>query len=498
MARFTGLIVIVIVAMGVVLWAVQSPDEISFTGPGFEGSTSRAALALIVIVIGAAMAVLWWLLGWVWDLPGRISRGAKKLRTKRAREAIAEGILAAEGGDAPAAVRAAARVQKVSDDGMGAQKLAMLLKARAHEANEDWLEAERAYSDLAREKGGELAGLRGLAAAAVKRGDHRTAIIHSQTALKLKSQASWPFGSLFELQAKAGDWAGAVATLADGERRGAIQSDEARRRRAVLLTADAARLRSSEPAEAEKLALDAQKASPSFPPAAMIAARLAMAAGRYTKAQTVLETAWRNRPHPALTIVWGDLKPGEDQRARARRLRALADLNPEHRESRILIGEAAIAEGDWNSAFEALAPLVEEAPSARLFALMEAVSRAQGKDEDAHRWSRQAASAAREPDWSDLEPDGRAFNYSTEDWSRLVYQYGTTAEMIHPRYEGYGRELEAMARVALPAPPADEDAPVRKGKKPVPARLSGEAHSKSDDSMIGRLKPPAPDYAPDE
>lgn len=494
MARFTGLIVIVLFAMGVVLWAVQAPDEISFQGPGFEGSTSRAALALVAVLIGAVMAVAWWLLGWVWDLPGRISRTAKKLRGKRARESIAEGLLAAEGGDAAAAARAAGRVLEVSDDGIGSRKLAMLLKARAHEANENWLEAERAYSDLAREKGGELAGLRGLAAAAVKRGDHRTAILHAQSAAAIKSQAAWPFLSMLELQTKSADWKGALETIAEGEKRAILTSDALRRRRAVLLTAEAAKQRATNAGEAERLALEALKMAPGFPPAALIAARLALSAGRATKAQSVLESAWRNRPHPALTIVWGDLKPNEDQRARARRLRTLAECNPDHRESRILIGEAAIAEGDWPSAYEALLPLVNESPTARLCTLMEAVARGRGDAEDAHRWAHQAAAAAREPDWSDLEPDGRAFNYTDEEWSRLVYTFGDAAQLIHPRYESFGRELEAMARVALPPP--SEDPP--KARKKAQAKSAAQLPSEETDSVLRTYKPPAPDYAPED
>lgn len=496
MARFLGTIVIVLLAMGAVLWAVQSPTEISFEGPGFEGSTSRAALALVAIIIGGVMAIVWWIVGWVWDLPGRISRTAKKLRGKRARESIAEGLLAAEGGDAAAAARAAGRLLEVKDDGIGSRKLAMLLRARAHEANENWLEAERAYSDLAREKGGELAGLRGLAAAAVKRGDKRTAILHAQSAAALKSQAAWPFRSMLQMQTESADWTGALSTLAEGEKRALLNSDSIRRRRAVLLTAEATRQRSTDAGEAERLALDALKAAPGLPPAALLAARLALLAGRASKAQSVIETAWKSRPHPALTIVWGDLKPNEDQRTRARRLRTLADFNPEHRESRILVAEAAIAEGDWPSAYEALLPLVSESPSARLCTLMEAVARGRGDTEDAHRWAHQAASAPREPDWSDLDPDGGSFAYSDEEWSRLVHTFGDAAQLIHPRYESYGRELEAMARVALPAPKESEPSTGRKSK---PVKPSVRKTSPDDtDSTLHPYKPPAPDYAPED
>jgi HemY protein len=497
MARISVLIIIMLVAIGAVLWAVQSPDEILFQGPGdIEGSTSRASLALIVIVLGAVMAVLWWLLIWLWDLPGRVTRTARRIQSRRARESIAEGLLAIEGGDAAAASRIASSLLKARSDGLGTRRLALLLHARAHEGGEDWLEAERAWSDLTREKGGELAGLRGLAAAAVKRGDHRMAILHAHNALRLRTPASWPFSLLFDLQTRTGDWMGAAETLAEGEKRGLIGAEIARRRRAVLLTAEAARKRSEDPAEAERLALEAQKAAPAFPAAGLLAARLALAAGRTAKAQAALETAWKARPHPVLAIAWGDLKPGEDQRTRARRLRQLADLNPEQRESRILLAEAAIQEGDWLNASEVLAPLMEASLSGRLCALMEAVSIGQGHREDAHRWAKLAVSAPREGDWSDIDPEGRAFEFSVADWARQVAAFGDHMQLLHPRHETFARELEALSRLALPAPAVEPPARPRGGGAPSGGRR--RLTSGPQDPPVRPLRPPAPDYAPED
>jgi len=46
-----------------------------------------------------------------------------------------------------------------------------------------------------------------------------------------------------------------------------------------------------------------------------------------------------------------------------------------------------------------------------------------------------AATAPAEADWSDLDPEGEAFDYMDQDWRRLVFSFGEKGELIHPRYE---------------------------------------------------------------
>ena len=52
------------------------------------------------------------------------------------------------------------------------------------------------------------------------------------------------------------------------------------------------------------------------------------------------------RPHPGLAMAWRDLNTAETPRERARRLTQLADANPDHHESRILLVEQALLAGD--------------------------------------------------------------------------------------------------------------------------------------------------------
>jgi HemY protein len=78
---------------------------------------------------------------------------------------------------------------------------------------------------------------------------------------------------------------------------------------------------------------------------------------------------------------------------------------------------------------------------------MAAVAKGGGDDAAARDWLVLAATAPREPDWSDVEPDGLPFMYTDDDWARLVHVFGDSGQMIHPRYERYRPE-------ALPTPSA--------------------------------------------
>jgi HemY protein len=202
--------------------------------------------------------------------------------------------------------------------------------------------------------------------------------------------------------------------------------------------------------------------SPAFVPAGALAARLLAAEDKAERAAAILEEAWESGPHPALAHAYRDLMPGESREARADRMRALAERRRDHRESRIVVAELAMERGDWDSAQAALEDAYRENPSSRICILFAQVARGRGDDNAARTWLAQAAAAPREPDWSDLDPEGPAFLYDDNDWARLVYVFGDGGQLIHPRMER--GQTDALGPVlALPAaalsPPRVEATP---------------------------------------
>ena len=476
MGRFFLFIAVILLVMaGAVLswWAFSLPGEVTFPVGQEIVSVKSGVAAIFIVLFGGLLALGWWLATALLVLPRRISKARHLSRARKANAALAEGLLAAEGGDAKAALKLARRAMRHAED----ERLKLLLEARAAEANEDWAGAERAWGLLTRLPGGQLAGLRGAATAASERGDQLTAETRAREALALKSDADWPFNSLFDLQVSKGDWDKALETLTQGEKRAQIEALNVKRRRAVLHTAKAVGLPHTEKQAAQKALAEAIRSAPDFPPAAYHGARFLMTDAKTKAAQGVLELGWKARPHPALAQLSRRLVPQDTRHNISARLKAMADANPGHRESRILLAEIAMDQADWVEAIRTLALLVEENPTARLCLLMERALKGYGDPVEAQRWGRMAASASREADWSDIDPKGNAFDFDRPAWGRMVYAFGDVGDLVHPRYETYGRELEAGRVLALPMA---EDGPLAAPKAPQ-----------------GPLTQPL-DYAPDE
>lgn len=425
------------------------PGGIEFNLFGFEGSLNLAATVVALLFLGGFAALIWGGFAGLWRLPGKFGRSRKVAKIKKANIALTDGLLAAEAGDVEVAKRLAKKAATYADD----ERLKALLEARAAESAGDWGEAERAWAQLARLPGGQLAGLRGTASAALERGDAATAEASALQALELRSGADWPFNSLFDLQVARGDWKKALETLSLGEKRKLIGGDSLRRRRAVLHTAYAAGLPNGDRNEAQKSLAAAISAAPGFPPAAWHGARQLLLSGKDKAALGVLELGWKARPHPALAQMVRQMSIGEDKTTSETWLQRLVETNPDHYESKVLSAELAMQKKDWVEAVKTLALLVEANPTGRLCLLMERALKGYGDAKEAARWSRMAVTASREGDWSDLEPKGGAFGYAPADWARLVYKFGDAGQLVHPRHETFARELDvARATAALPSP----------------------------------------------
>lgn len=452
MIRLFVILLLVVLAGAGTLYLASLPGSVQINAFGIVAEINLVWATLLALLLCGVVIGIWSLLSGLWTLPGKVGRSRQQARIRKANQALADGLLAAEAGDAAQAIRHARKAAKYAED----ERLKLLLEARAAEAGNDWSGAERAWGQLTRLPGGQLAGLRGAATAAIERGDMSSAEARAREALALKSGADWPFNSLFDLQVSRGEWAEALDTLSLGERRGLIEGDSLRRRRAVLHAAFATGLPNHRRQEAQKALAEAIRSAPAFPPAAWHGARHLIIDGKVKAAQGVLELGWKARPHPALAQLARRASKVDTVEARRKRLEALIAVHPEHRESRILAAELAMEAKDWVTAVRTLAELIEAGPTARLCLLMERALKGYGDIKEAGRWARMAVSASREADWSDIDPKGGAFDYMKADWSRLVYKFGDVGELVHPRYESFGRELEAGRAMALPAPVEEE------------------------------------------
>ncbi|WP_409432401.1 heme biosynthesis protein HemY [Litorimonas sp. RW-G-Af-16] len=440
MTKYIITILVFIALLAGVLLYIGDDVTLLLTSSAEKGPLAFAPLELtwqIVILLGTVMTLgligLWSIFLWLWRLPRRVKSGVGLRRRNQALDAMEEALIAGAEGDMKVARKKSEKARQL----VGSTDLGRIISAQAAEACGDSEEAMAQYTAMLDSDKTRVTGQRGLAQNMLVTGDIPGAIEQSQRAYRDNKNARWAFDTLFKAQVADHRWMDALETLNTGEGRKHIDGEDARRRRAVVLTAEADRLHDDlRNGAALETVAKALTEAPSFAPAVALAAKLWRLDGQAKKAASVIEKAWSQAPHPALSLAYLDLFEGESDKTRARKVAGLIAKNPTHRESVLLGVENDLRTGDAVSAWSALAPLVKvENPTARLCLLAAQAEQRLNNDADARLWTERAATAPREPNWSDLDPSGEGFDYSAQDWRRLVFSYGDTGELIHPRAE---------------------------------------------------------------
>ena len=464
MIRLILVVLVIIAACVATVFVTLNPGSATFEFMGVEGRMPFALAAGLLILLTFGLLIIWRLVLGLWTAPDNIRKFNTRRRKEKGFDALERALIAAAAGEGENAVRQAARADALLER----PALSRLLAARAAEAAGNLPGAEAHYEAMLEDPKTRLVARRGLAQIAHERGEHGLTVEHASDAFSQSKSVRWAFDALFDAQVAQGDWQAALNTLHEGEKRKQIPADRARRRRAVLLTASALECEDATPDEARALAERAASAAPSFAPAATLAARLLAGARKHAKAESLIKAAWSAAPHPALARALAELRKSDTKAKRAERLKELAAIRAEHRESRLLLAEAALESGDTGEARAALDPLLEMGtPSARLCALASRLARQEDDDKAARRWMTRAAHAPGEADWSDIDGEGRAFAFSPDDWKRMVYAFGDEGRLLHPRYERFEIAAEAVPETALlegPRPHRSRPAPSVKGE----------------------------------
>ena len=392
----------------------------------------QIAFAALVLFVFAVIAV-WSLLVWLWRLPKRLKKGQVVRRRRGGIAALEAALVAIESGNGRKAVKKAAKAADLLEH----KNLTTLVAARAAEMSGDHEQAEAYYKALAEHEETARVAQHGLSRLGKQQGKAETVIAQARAAFEAPDSPKWAFDHLFEAQLDVGDWDGALESLEKAEKRKFLDKEEARRRKAVLLAARADALdENGQPGPALEAARQAAALAPDFAPAVALAAHLAARNGETRLAGQLIEKAWARRPHPALAQAFRDLWRGEPAKVQAKKLKSLIRHNPDHKESLILKAEQALDGGDAVTALHVLGPLLQDQDvTDRVCVLAGRAEDMLGNAVDARAWHIRAASAKIDPDWSDLDPDGPAFDYSQDDWRQLVESYGKTGKLTHPRAE---------------------------------------------------------------
>jgi HemY protein len=487
MIRSAVFLILAALAAAFALSLAGESGRASIVWLGWRTDTTATTLLILVLLVSFLAFSAWRLVLWVAETPRRAAAARAESRRRQEIEVLTRGFTAVAAGDGAEARRLAAKAADLSAE---APALARLLSARAAEAAEDPAAAEAAWTAMLAFPDLRLAARRGLTTLALTRGDRAGAVQHAEAAFALARTARWAWRVLLEARLEEGDWEAARDLLKTGQDRRIVSPEVAERGRAALLAASAAQLDLTGDARARSraadYALEAARLQPGFAPGVVMAARLLSGQGKAGRAAQVIENAWKVAPHPALWLALRDLKTQETPRERAGRLAALAALNPGARESRILTVEAALTGGDAARAVELARGLEAEPLTARIAGLMARAAFAAGRPDEARVWRGRGIAAPGEPDWSDLDPEGRAFAYQPADWARLAVSFAETGELIHPRHER--REPGLSDLPDLPMSYAEQDFTGLEAPAPFPI---GEGLQGEEDDEPDLVPPPA-------
>lgn len=393
MKRLALFILLTALLVAVSVWLADRPGEVMVRWQGWRIDTTVPVALLILVAAVATVLGLVKLLSTVLRSPGRLLRARRERRRREGYRALTDGLAAVASGDTRQARKLAKRADKLLAD----RALTGLLTAQAAELTGDGAEARRRFEDMLARPETAYLGLKGLMALALKAGDRDGALDFARRAWALRPGAEDLAATLFELQARAGQWAEAEATLAEVKRKGSMSGAELLHRQALVLLE---RARAAEPAEALRLAVKAHQADPMLVEAAVEAAERLHRAGKDRKASAVIENTWRAAPHPALVEAHVGLAPAETPLQRVKRLEKLVKLNPDAADGHVALAEAAMAATLWGHARTHLEKAAELRPTAGIYILLAKLEREERKDEQAAQaWLAKAATAAPEPAW---------------------------------------------------------------------------------------------------
>lgn len=376
-------------------WLADRPGNVTINWLGREIQMSVLVAVAIAIAILVGLSFVWQFLRRLLRSPTAAREFWRFRKHRKAYESLSRGIIAAGAGDAQLAAKHAA----IAGNTLADEPLVNVLAAQAAQLKGDKESVKRIFAEMAKSPETELMGLRGLFSEARQSGDLVAALHYAEKALAKNPRLPWASTAVLQVQAARKLWLPAAQTLEQQGRSGLLNKDEANRKRAALLTAEALSLEDDSRDRALTLASDAHRLDPALVPAACIIARCNIANGNARKAQKILRSTWEATKHPDLAELMARSVPGDGPEARFERVRDLVGDPESHIESAHALAKAALAAKRLDVARAALSTHVADRPPARICALMGEIEDADGDRGKSREWFARAIHAPRDPMW---------------------------------------------------------------------------------------------------
>jgi HemY protein len=390
--------VVAAAAMLAAVWLAERPGTLTAEWQGWRLDTNVGVVAIVVVVLILLGIAAWLLWRWIAGAPGALLEGWGDSRRRRGYRELTQGLAAVAAGDGAEAQKHARKAEQL----LAEPSLTLLLSAQAAQLNGDRDGARRAFDAMLKDDQMAFLGLRGLIGQSLRDGDQMTALGYAERAFALRPQTPWVVHSLFDMQAQAGQWKAAQATLDAGMRRKVVTADKGRALKALLLIE---RSREAEhagrDADAQALAREAFALAPERIAATGRLAELQIKAGDGKRAMKTVERGWAVAPHPDLVDLYLRASGESDPLKRVGIVRKLAACNPDDIESHLALAKASLDAGLWGEARRQLETAGGTSPAVRVCRLMaEVEERANTDQAKVHEWLARAAVAPADRSWS--------------------------------------------------------------------------------------------------
>ena len=487
------LVILLPVALGLSTVA-DMPGSLTLTVAGQAYEVSLLIALVAVVALGLVLMFGWSLLSFTLRLPGLISLSNRVRRRSKGMTAVSRGMIAVGSGDARMARQQANEAERL----LGREPLTLLLKAQAAQLSGERSDAEAAFTSMLETPETRVLGLRGLFVEARRRNDAVAARAHAQEAHALAPTVPWASRSVLEYASLDRDWSTAIAAVERSASRNVLTRAEARRLKAVLLTAQAGDVLERSPDEALRLSLAALKLEPGFTPAALIAGRRLSEKADFGRASKVLEASFKAMPHPETAQAYIEVRRGDSALDRLKRARVLAKTAPGARESRFIVARTALDAREFRLARENLEALVLDKLTARACLLMaELEDREHGRSGPAREWLARASRAPRDPvwvadghvseRWAPVSPlSGRIDAFEWKEPPQAI-EASLRAEMDAEQFRHHEEEGEVLA------PPAAKLAPPETAPTPAPSEeiAAAQVSAEAERAPVGMPVAPA-------
>lgn len=457
MIRLASWIVSALVIAALIAWIISLPGTLTIDVAGLRMQPRLGAAVFILIAVLVVAVLVWAVLRRIIGVPKFLTRRRQARRREQGVDALSDGFIALQAGDAARARQLARDARARLPDNAAAR----LLEARADLALGDAAAAREHYRALISNDKTALAALAGLYEQARLQNRPDAALTFAKKAVAIAPQTGWAGSAVFDDLTLRGKWAEAQAMVANEPSGTRQEKAEKRRRQAVLETAQAQALEDTDQQKALEHATLALKLLPDFVPASLIAARIEANRGQVRKASSVLKRVWRATGHPDAATLYAHVQPGTSALDRLKRVKEIIDTPPPNRAAAIVLARAAIDAFEWSLARNALAGVSVNDPSQAVCLLMAEIEEGQSGDQGkAREWLSRAVHAPRDPVWT---TDG----VTAAEWAPIspvtgrldAFEWKVPTSAVAPRATILGGKSGSDTQLAATQPLAQKSLP---------------------------------------